>query len=114
MAAGDQTLVSDDVYGTKCVRIVTIALPSTYATGGIPLTTAKFGMGQLEFVDSEPAALTADRTKFIRAVYDRVADKLQLFWGDAAVSGGGGLQEVTNGATISGYDAPRVRIFGRK
>lgn len=110
MAAGDLTIIGEDVYGTRNVVIGTIELPSSYVTGGQALNTARFGFasGKVDFVAFEPVVQDADESMIAR--YDRAADKVQVF---QAVNAADALQEVGPGANLSTFVC-RFKAEGRK
>src|ERR1043165_4183663 len=108
MAAGDFS-GTEDIHGTLVTKLGTVAVPSTYATGGIPLArgSEKFGLVSVSFASVE---VTQDADEAWLGKYDYTNDKIQLF---GAVAATDALQEMANGVSLTSY-VIRVFAMGRK
>ena len=107
MAAGDITIESEDVFGTKNIIIGTIEGEASATDGGVALGTALFGLATVDFVTFELVEVDADEAYIAR--YDNSADKMQIYECLTADA----LQEIP-ATTNVGSLVFRFRAIGRK
>lgn len=110
MAAGDVTVIRDTYEGEEYVRYCDVEMPSSYTALGQALTTAKFGLTTIDYVQCEVFKKDADEFAF--AIYDRANDKMMLVGGDGGAAGAAPLKEIPNGslAGYTGVSAGKVRV----
>ncbi len=106
MAAGDVTIESEDVFGTKNIVIGTVEGEASATDGGVALSPAKFGLSTFDFLTFELVEEDADEAYVAR--YDYATDKVQFYQCLTADA----LQEVP--ATTNTDLVIRFRAIGRK
>jgi IMP cyclohydrolase len=108
MADGD-VIKKEDVFGTFNIAVGTLDLPETYATGGIAVGTAIFGLASVDFVAFEVQDQDADEAVVLR--YDRATNKVLAYQCINAVDA---LQEVANASAILAGKLARFLAIGKK
>jgi hypothetical protein len=107
MAAGDITIESQDVFGTKNVVIGTIEGEASATDGGVALSPAKFGLTDVDFVTFELIEVDADEAYASR--YDYATDKVQTY----ECAAGDAMQEIVATTDVHLLTF-RFRAIGRK
>jgi len=88
MAAGDITIIEEEVFGSQSIIIGTMELEaSAISAGGVAPATAKFGLTTVNFCHFEPIEM-ASGTDALLPRYDRVTDKVMIHEGDGPTTAG--------------------------
>lgn len=93
---------ADHVEGNKRVKVRTVTLDSSYATGGYSLTPSSVGLHSIDTVQGG-VAVSADGTSARTVAYNHSTQKLQVFTTASA--------EAANASDQSAYSV-RLRFVG--
>jgi hypothetical protein len=97
------------VWGSRRVKLVTLAFDSSYPTGGEALptgtTTAKFGLSKVDFVIIPTSA-------GYTFAYDYTNDKILAYYGDNNNAADGPAIEVPNTTDLSALTSVRAFVVG--
>ena len=112
MAAGDVTILADEVFGTLSCIIGTMELPAgAYTAGGYALSPAKFGLTTVLFVDIEPVEVAADHSTALFGKYNHAGDKIGLYETSGTVST---EMDSSNADVSNNVTDLRFKAYGRK